>query len=863
MKTFSNSSFIALTFALALAQSGPAMAFTFTGSPGTNGTGEFPNGGHGGNVTVSPLSGESEFWLYGGNGGNGINASDPIYGYGGDGGSVTAVDTFSISGPFSTSIYAEGGDGGSGYGAGQHAGNGGLATAGLNVASTDGSDLSLSVTQVGGDGGSGGSGASGASGSGSMLDNAVVGQTTGALRINQSATGGNGGGGGQNATGGAGGNATSILTLANISQASSLSLSSRAAGGSAGGASDVFGLVDRAGDAVSGITVEDNVANSVLISIEALAGQGGTASGGAKSNGAASAIAEGSVIVKGASGYVRGILGKPGASLSTNLIVADGGRGGTTYSGSGDAPDGGDARASFVGNAYGSVAAYLLAYGGGGGTSAFGGNGGDGGYAEATGTIVVNSPAYGDDTGSYLSVDATGGSGSYGSGYVSYGTYGAGFKSGNGGEAKISGSATILGTDPNSTLQVFARQTGGNGGTAAAGAEGGDGADSTVENAIAISTLGKLYLSQTAVGGEGGLSDTAKGGDGGSAFSRLVMQESTASSLDIISTANGGGGGKSNGQKGVGGSAESFADINSAISGAPVTVQSYAYAGGTQYPENYSPIKGTGSATAMASGLGTNNAIKSAAHAQGSSGNVYSSSSLTDSSGNKLTTTVNAPIPSSELMSASTLSVSGLSSAVGYYSGFANNNARSFGNISLTASSPVKSTTLKTTTGDFTEIADGLMGATNEYSGSEAEIYSLSASYSFTDLGVGSALLFSLTGTGLTGTGMSSANFSLAENGAILYSHAFTSQSEWDAFFANPLYLGETSGSTNLDLALSNIVLGEDSSYAMSYKFVIASAGTLSGTYTDVSVPLPAAAPLFSSALLGLGLWGRRRKRSA
>jgi hypothetical protein len=360
------------------------------GSGGTGGAGSPPtqyldptnggNGGNGGNATgavsAAPATGgaSAQSLVAGGAGGQGgapgdyavpdcadwVPACRANGGAGGNGGSAASgsVAVATGAGAVLSLANAAGGQGAGSNGLGVDAGHGGDATASAYGRSGSG-DVAVLATARAGDGGRGYGGVGG-SGAGVVLDQAVSGQTRGALSLTQIAQAGNGGDSllsyPSSAVGGYGGSASSSLTLSDA-YASSLSATVVARAGNGG--MTLSGYWEGVGVAAGGS------ASSVLFLNSTRAGA--AVSGDAAAYAGSSAGADVTVALTGL-GAVKG------------SAVASGGDG-FSVGYSGWPSNGGTASASLTLTGAGAVEGTASATGGNGGSSPWPGFGGDGGSA--------------------------------------------------------------------------------------------------------------------------------------------------------------------------------------------------------------------------------------------------------------------------------------------------------------------------------------------------------------------------------------------------------------------------------------------------------------------------------------------------
>ena len=201
-----------------------ALTIVENGTAGTQGAGGV-DGGPGGPAVADLVSGDATntATANGGLGGSATNAN------GGDGGAATASAETNVSAPATAEATANGGRGGNANGAPGVGGDGGDATAEAHATGIGGSEARAFA--VGGDGGNATNGAlSGGDGGDGILDDAVSGDDSTALVLEQTAIGGNGGQGTFGSDGGDGGDATSIGDFTNAA-GGDLSVTLRATAG--------------------------------------------------------------------------------------------------------------------------------------------------------------------------------------------------------------------------------------------------------------------------------------------------------------------------------------------------------------------------------------------------------------------------------------------------------------------------------------------------------------------------------------------------------------------------------------------------------------------------------------------------------
>ena len=829
----------------------------------TGTTGHAGSGGNGGNaetnvvLDVGNLTTESVYAAaLAGNGGKGNNGS------GGNGGSAaTSVNATSqgTAGTLRLTADATGGTGGSASSSDFVSGKGGIASASAIGISTSGQDVNVSATQKGGDGGNASRSetnfthwSSAGNGANSVMTDQVSGETTGKLELAQTSIAGNGGG------------------IASDTYPASLFNERLGHGGSA----------------ESNLSFVDTKASSLSITVEAQGGNAGKPTGvdtiplasSAGMAGNAKAVLDVSYTGKGASSFVA---------------KSKGGIGGDSYNGS-DATTGGNATTSLVISTEkpavyamptlllvgpslppyavkDSIKADASSVGGNGGSAFSPGNGVNGGNAQTSVSVDASNV-----TSMTIQATASGGKGGNG--------FGNSYSGGDGGLASVMYSIAASPSDAYD-ISYTSNQINGDGGDGLSGAKGGNGASAHISNTISDLTSGALRFSQLVAAGNGGNSTMNDGGSGGTASSILNVEDNSANLLSGSSYADAGFGGKSysatasqpygNGY-GKGGDSYSETNLSSSVSGASVTASAGSNSSIRLAPDNNPRpprsvhdylyyFSGDSTARASASGFGTKNFTKATASIAGETGYAEARSTLIDSSNNKLITKTSAPMANTGL-SVSSYSTSGYAGlpreeTYNYLGSFYSHSfAKSLGNIASTMDAPQKSTDLGSASGDFTLVGNGLMWAERYNVGDDPEQFDMYANYTFSSLEVGNSLLFGLQpGSLFSDPGITT--FTLTRDNKILYSSTFSTSEDWASFNSMPLYLGEISGTTSLELAMSSIMTERDSAIKMQYAFVVAPYKTLSGTFKNVAaVPLPAAAPLFMVALGGLGLFGKRRK---
>ncbi len=494
----------------------------------------------------------------------------------------------------SLTVNATGGNGGPASGS-MGVGNGGAASISAFGALSNGGAVSVSGTATGG---------SGLTGANENLNNAVSGETTGALTLSQTATGGNALG-----AGGTGGNATSTLTddytSSTAPQPSSLSLTVKAIGGPASGSvaagnagaasiSALGTLTDGGAVSVSGTAIGgsgQNGVNEILNNVvsgqttgaltlsQTAIGGGALGAGGAGGN-ATSALTEDytsgtapqpsslSLTVKATGGNGGPASGSVAAgnagvtSISAFGALSNGGA--VSVSGTATGASGTNGANEILNNAVGGQTARALTLS----QTAIGGNalgaGGAGGYASSALTEEYTSSAAQPSSLS-LTVTAEAGVG----GTATYSS-----PAGAGGNAAISATGSLRN---GGAVTIVGEAAAGSGGSEVTGSAGGaagqlittenslfgssnggavnvsglfyggsgqNGANVNLSNVVGGQTTGALTLAQTAYAGEA----LNYGGTAGYASSKLDEQYASTSpqpsSLSLTVKATGGLGGQ-------------------------------------------------------------------------------------------------------------------------------------------------------------------------------------------------------------------------------------------------------------------------------------------------------------------------------
>jgi HYR domain len=528
-------------------------------------------------------------------------------GFGAQGGEATGAHASVVAqGTAYARAVGTGGAGGSAYGAGETAGDGGVAfgetayasgisaidtvtqTGGAggygfyrasggtgqnsilaNAVNAKGDFLQLKQTAVGGAGGGSYLGTAGHGGtgfSGFIFDDTVNGLRASSIYGKSTARGGAGGGGGGGSNGAAGGNAFAAVR---VTGRTSITAHALATGGSGGAAKGGFII---GGDGGAG-----GIAYGAHATAIALAPTGGATYAGTNETGGSGGGGDGNGHTGGAGGAAGGSLAYASGYSASVVVQQTGGAGGTGA----DYAQGGAGGNTAISNAArgrstgGYVKLIQTATGGAGGSS----NGGDGGlggsassalsFDDTTNPVAASSlygrstatGGAGGDSTSFTTVNGGGGGAASASvnlkgantvdarAYAYGGAGGRGLELGQyGGAGGVASGVTAYGSSSGSaySVQVTALQQGGAGGGGFS--RGGAGADSVLTNAVSGRTSGGyLTLKQTAIGGAGGYSEEDLAAAGGSAESVFSFDDTTnpiaAISVTGNSTALGGAGG--------------------------------------------------------------------------------------------------------------------------------------------------------------------------------------------------------------------------------------------------------------------------------------------------------------------------------
>jgi hypothetical protein len=184
------------------------------------------------------------------------------------------------------------------------------------------------------------------------------------------------------------------------------------------------------------------------------------------------------------------------------------------------------ASASATAAASGTASDTAIAQGGAGGAGKVGGAGGAA-TASASATNAAG-PAFATAT-------ATGGAGGA-----------SGIAGGGVGAAGVASNTTAFASGTTAAT-ASVTQTGGAGGSGTQGVAGLNGASSNLTNAVSgVTNGGTLSLTQLAIGGNGGASDTNYGGDGGTATSSLAFNDTKSAAIFALVEAIGGNAGTGN-----------------------------------------------------------------------------------------------------------------------------------------------------------------------------------------------------------------------------------------------------------------------------------------------------------------------------
>jgi hypothetical protein len=600
---------IPLALALAISQAYGATPVGQTGLAGAHGASPGAaggNGGNGGDGIASVVNGPS-IEVRGGAGGAGGNGAagtpNGAAGSGGNGGNAMLTTVLSGPGFTTDSFRVVGGDGGAAGapgdapgmpGAQGRAGNGGNAT--LVHELTGGDTFSTYGWVVGGTAGAGPDLYHG--GNGGSAQARMTYSTTSQLSVGSNVIGGDGASPYTSRTvGGHGGDAT--LELSAASAQVSLELVARGGNGrdAQGGPGTSAG---NGGTAVARLS--GSARDSLMTNLVVQGGHGGSgtlgANGGHGADVAVSLPFDTSrtsgpidITVTGqagdggsSSGGLAGRAGKAAVTLelyaprASAVKVDAASRGGTggfmsTLPGtaaSAAATAGGAAQTDLKVAASGALNLSASAYGGSAARS----------WSDAiparngiAGSDAVSGIAATTDTAleSQASAGAQGGDGGAASG--------SGYAAGKGGTGTVKAAVSNAGSG---RVSVSASVSGGNGGRGYAGARGGDGGDARVVNAVTGVTNGELYLSQQARGGAAGADATGRLGGGGNAVSMLTLTDSRSSRVRASLWAQGGDGRSSDAANGPEtGNAEAVLNLESTRAGTAVTGISTAMYGAT------------------------------------------------------------------------------------------------------------------------------------------------------------------------------------------------------------------------------------------------------------------------------------------
>jgi hypothetical protein len=455
--------------------------------------------------------------------GNYLSGNPGPAGIGGQGGAANSFGTiFTTATNFlSVNLSGTGGAGGASFSGNNSllpglGGDGGSATIGaLAISAPNSSGLKLLETAKGGVGGSHATSAGGL-GRGGNGGAATMADLNGIMPLNGGFTLNQnvyGGGGGSGYAGGNGGNA--IVTTTNpIANSQVVEISVFGGPGGSGGTSGA--MIGANGGNGGDATLNENARVSgshVRVVSDIYGGQGGSGNGGGY----------------GGNAYV---VSKGSSTLSSPYFetyadgYAIGGDGGFIY----NLPDGTTVPAGLGGSAYSSatsvaagdsqVTAHAYARAGANGVTSKTIGGPLVGWAGATARVAAFGSNLGTNTVDVIA-EAYGGSG------------GAGNTGGPGGAVTVD---PVAGISASGRVTLTVTLTGGNGGYGKA--QGGDGSSVFLSNVASGTTSGALILNQTAIGGNSGSTlQDGVGGAGGDAFSTIALTNTNCASLNGTVTA--------------------------------------------------------------------------------------------------------------------------------------------------------------------------------------------------------------------------------------------------------------------------------------------------------------------------------------
>jgi hypothetical protein len=372
---------------------------------------------------------------------------------------------------------------------------------------------------------------------------------------------------------------------------------------------------------------------------------------------------------------------------------------------------------------------------------------------------------------------------------------------GHGGVASAFASATSA----SGAVAVSALQKGGDGGNGDSSGSVGAGADSLMDNAVSGFTTGALSLTQTAIAGSGGDSAYGNGGEAGNARSTLSILDTTAAKLTATVNATAGNRGNagrlvqdSPPEASAGSNASSRLEVRMASAGAAIarggaggTGNAGAGAWGAASASALASSSTQASATAQATGGA------SVANASASASQVRASASA-DGQGS-----ITAAAGASKTATYALDEVPAGTQAYSYASGAADAGAiASRANVTAAFNGG-------------TVYGAGVQGV--NYAVGATQAYTSTGQYSIT-LGGTSSLILGLLDFTAYGTGFDQLTLSIADNGSLLYSRAFSSLGEAELFFSDgTLNLGSFSAGLQLLTVTSSFLGSGDGGFGFSY----------------------------------------------
>ncbi len=525
------------------------------------------------------------------------------------------------------------------------------------------------------------------------------------------------------------------------------------------------------------------------------------------------------------------ITGAPDGSAIADAFGGNGGNSGVVYLGPGPnhvienfGAKGGDATATAV---------TLIPNGSATATaSASGGHGGDG-IIGVGGSATAQALA---STGSASPVQST----------ASVQGGNAGDSSGSGvSGVSLSGGATAYGESQGGPVTASASVRGGNGGSSDLwpSYQGGNGGSASIVNGVSGSTTGPLTLSQTAIGGNGAPSVPLSAGAGGSATSSLSYVDGAASSLTGSSSAIGGSGFA---RFPIAGSAKATISLTSTRPSTNVTSTAVASTG------SFSSTSATAAATAVGSGIARADAIAGPMSAFPFTGGASATSQSNVGDGQYVSTTASTPtatssgrVPQLEAVTQSVMGGSGLS-----------NTGITVGQVNSTVTGLPTSPSLSPKVA--AAFASGgtvfAIGSMNSGAiGGNSLTNQIRADFQF-NYAPNTLLVLGLMDDLSVGTGFQTSSLDVYLNSSLLHDYQFPDLASAQKFFSdNVIKLEDWPGGLaelSMVYSLTSDPLNDS---GVGFDYAVGTANT----------PVPAALPLFATALGGLGLVGWRRKRKA